>query len=708
LTGKYDPSLPLIAVDTETALFSRGEMAPQLTCVSFAQREGGRIKTELLNHVDGVRKVKRLLEGGACITGQNFPYDVAVFVREAPELLPLFFDAYEAGRIHDTQHAEWVNDTALGILRSEWDEEKGEYVNKKSYALENLARIHLSAMPYKDEWRLRYAELRGVPISAYPEPARKYPQLDARYTLEVAECQRDIAARIQPHDPLAASLAHVSRTYLALHLVAIWGQEIDWSRARQFEQLVREYAATFIPDMEDAGLLVRTLRGKNKGKLTEKKAPLQELVARAHIENDEIAVFDALMPLEECLSALLTSPADYLDDDFLTDGGKSGNRQIKCAASVLKDLALHDYADPTTNKLLKKVAGFKEAKKLHGSFALPLKKFGAGPTHSRYGFAETGRTTCSGGPKKNRTGLNDQQLPRKNPKALVKFMMERIGFEIDARSCYVARKGWVKSSIDYNSLEMRTFAQACIWLVGYSTLGEALNAGLDPHTIFAADLVNASYEDVLAAIEAGEEDAKDARQRAKVANFGYPGGMGARKFLRYAKQQDIVMTLNESKRLRERYLARWVEANDYFALMGNEVGEGEATYVGIASGFLSGGCRYTDLCNRNFQELAAFGATSALWRYVRECYDERCNSALFGSRVNAFIHDEIIGEHPEEVAHEAAERGAAIMIETMQGITPDIDSEAEPALMRRWYKGAKTVRDKHKRLVPWEPERKAA
>ena len=38
----------------------------------------------------------------------------------------------------------------------------------------------------------------------------------------------------------------------------------------------------------------------------------------------------------------------------------------------------------------------------------------------------------------------------------------------------IANTGWVFSSSDYNAGELVTHAQSCIWLVGYSKLGDAL------------------------------------------------------------------------------------------------------------------------------------------------------------------------------------------------------------------------------------------
>lgn len=700
--AKYDTERPIVSADSETALFRPGCFAPLASCWSFAWfNSDGSVATELLSHREGARKVQDLLQqaidGDVTLALQNGPYDFAVLCAEYPEAIPLVFDAHEAGGIHDTMYAEQLNDIALGLLRSEFDEESGEYKQNKSYALENLGRIHLGWAGWKgggngqDPWRMRYAELRDVPIEDYPEEAAIYPKRDAEATLRIAAMQREIAAGISPHDPLVAMLAHVCRTYLALHLVAIWGEELDPERVIKLESSMRDYSARFVPTLEAAKIVVRTMRGKNAGKLTKKLARLRALVVDDWL-NRRAQEEDAtgLPSLDE----VLADPAAHLPEDMLTDGGKSGNRQVKCSKDVL-----FDAVDP----LLKTTASYLEAEKMRTGYGEKGRRFGRGPLHCRYGLAETGRTTASGGPKRNPTGFAIQTLPRKMPDDLAALILEQWGEPIDVRSCFVARDGWVQSSSDFSALEMVTFAQTCVTLLGHSSLAEAINEGADPHSMFAANLLHCSYEETLALVKAGDKEAKEARQRAKVGNFGMNGAMGAKKFQKYAKGQGIVLSLGECKTMHAAFRRQWPETIPYFDLAAAAVQGGSATTIGIASGLVRGGCGYSDWANGNFQEHAAFLATGALWLIVKECYDERLASPLFGSRVTAFLHDEYRCEHPEEVAHEAAERVATIAREHAQALCPDVKVKIEPCLTRRWWKAAETIRDERGYLQIWEP-----
>lgn len=317
------------------------------------------------------------------------------------------------------------------------------------------------------------------------------------------------------------------------------------------------------------------------------------------------------------------------------------------------------------------------------------------------------------------------------------------------RECVEARPGWVFCSVDYNALELSTLAQACLWIVGYSELANSINAGKDQHTQLAAEMTNSSYEDLLRRVKAEDPLAVDFRQAAKAGNFGFGGLMGAAKFaLTQRKQNGLRMCrlmgrepaegcgskkIYEWKRrpcpplceacvlasedLRKAWKDTWHEVNDYFKFscdlpgMHDEAREDDeqprGRIISPGSGYIRSNITASSAANHSFQHLAAMGAKHALWNVTKECFTDR-NSPLYGSHVVLFLHDELIVEMREEVAHEAAYRMADVMVSSMREFVPDVRVSAEPALMRRWYKGAKTVKDSNGRLTVWEPTKKAA
>lgn len=308
-----------------------------------------------------------------------------------------------------------------------------------------------------------------------------------------------------------------------------------------------------------------------------------------------------------------------------------------------------------------------------------------------------------------------QLLPRKGP----------------TRECFVPRPGHVWCSVDYSAIELSTLAQVCLWTVGHSRLAEAINDGKDAHTVLVSTMTSRPYEELLPLVKLPGE-VKDLRQAGKAANFGFPGGMGAAKFVIAKRKEGLRVCrvmgkedplapcgtemvtswkdretspvcrqcVEAAEELRRFYLGTWTEMRGYFAYVTNHL-ETSAEVTQFLSGRVRGGCRFTQMCNTLFQGLAADGAKKALWDITRECYLDTA-SPLFGSRVMIFAHDELILEMPEEKAHEAALRQVEVMVAAMKEYVPDVRVSAEPALMRRWFKDAAPVYVDG-RLVPWEP-----
>lgn len=335
-------------------------------------------------------------------------------------------------------------------------------------------------------------------------------------------------------------------------------------------------------------------------------------------------------------------------------------------------------------------------------------------------------------------------------------------YQPSVRECFVPRPGKVYSTSDYEAGEMVTWAESSYQLVGHSSLGEALKRGIKPHSALGARVLAIDYEAFEARRKAKESFIVSLRQLMKEPNFGYPAGMGAATLvLRARKSRDadtpcpdgplwisdgaggsvrgyrgvrFCITMRGAKRcgdrkahkyrgkpvkpvcsaclecaveLREKWGLQWEEAEDYFAYVSTQVGQGYVLQIGDDR--RRAGVDFCNAANGYFQALLARIAKRALWRVSRECYDATRKSVLYGARVCGFFHDELIAEHPVErlrpykLASEQAERLAGVMVEVMQEECPHVASAAavEPALMTRWDKRAQAVRGPDGHLVPW-------
>lgn len=270
------------------------------------------------------------------------------------------------------------------------------------------------------------------------------------------------------------------------------------------------------------------------------------------------------------------------------------------------------------------------------------------------------------------------------------------------RDCFTAREGHTLVLCDYDAAEMRTLAQCVLDLCEHETPLLKMyqeHKDYDPHAYFGAALLGISYEEMLERVKAGDKAAKEMRQRAKPANFGYAGGMGASAFVAYAAGYGVELTEAEAKELRDQWL-RTYDMRPWFAEAERAQARG---WVEVPrSQRRRGRVGYTQACNTPFQGMAADAAKDALFAVARECYVTP-SSPLYGSRPLVFVHDEIIIESPDERAPEAALRLSELMCEAMNGVAPNVPSAATPALCKRWLKGAEPVYDEAGRLKAWEP-----
>lgn len=298
------------------------------------------------------------------------------------------------------------------------------------------------------------------------------------------------------------------------------------------------------------------------------------------------------------------------------------------------------------------------------------------------------------------------------------------------RPCFVSRPGTVWSSVDFSFVELVTLAQVHLWALGQSKLAEVINSDVDPHSLFAAGMIGAPYEDFLKRRKQSYESGL--RQAAKAANFGFPGMMGAPKFviakkregesvcqwmegfspcgeekIRQWKGKDLDAPLckrcvEEADKLRQAYLVQWPDMQPYWKWVTSNMGHTEQL-TQFVSKRIRGGLSGPAGANTLFQGLAADGAKAAVIAMTKEMYLDT-SSPLYGSRLMIFSHDETVIEIPEEKLHEAAHRQSEIMITEMRKYTPDVKIKAEPAAMTRWYKEAEGRFDANGRLIPWEPE----
>jgi len=329
---------------------------------------------------------------------------------------------------------------------------------------------------------------------------------------------------------------------------------------------------------------------------------------------------------------------------------------------ITNEETLKQCSDP----LLQKYLELKQYKKLNSTY---IGKLNTNYVHPRYKVlgAVTGRTSCS--------SPNVQNLPRKG----------------DIRSCFIPSElGRVFIACDYSAQEMRTLGQVLLDKFGVSRLASKFKEDpyFDPHTLFAQEMAGKQWENM------DKKARKELRQKAKIANFGFAGGMGATTLVKYAKGYGTELTQEEAETLKYHWFKTWKTMSKYFK-EASRVSKMYKPFLLLKrqqmfKGFKrlkEGGYRcFTQIANGEFQGLASVASKYAV--HLVDLATRDSKSILFKCKIRAFIHDEIILEGDMENRTAQAQELSRLMVKAMQVMVPDVPAVAEPSAMHRWTKEA--------------------
>ncbi len=683
----------LASLDTETHNIIPGLLAPPLVCVSFAHRtEAGTFQTGLLNAQQGADLAASLLaDENTVLVFHNAAFDLAVICAARPELIKVVFAALKAGRIRDTKIRQELLDIYEGRKQKNGHTlvfRAGQW-QRADYSLAGLVKLYggrdrTAEKKAKDAWRRRFATLENLPVAEWPAEATEYVLADATDPLEVYEAQGRAAAELDYLDPdypcraIVDEVAQVQAAW-ALHLMSCWGVRTDAARVAELERVLLAEQAKNRETLAKAKFTVprpATAEERREGKIDfYQDAGKGPRAMRWKADKKAIAAYVERVYARRGLPAPRTEPSErYPEGQIATD---------------------KDTLYESKSRLLALVADGGGVDKLLTTYIPVLKQGTTTPINVRYNVLVNSGRTSSYGEKDKETGdvsgCNIQNLPTGRRKGGV-------------RECFIPRPGYLFVSVDYETHELRALAQICLWLFKRSRLAEVINSGQDVHSAMAAEMIGVTYEQIERNKKIKGSPEKLARDAAKVADFGLPGGLGIESLVEYARVgYKVTLTKQQAADLKRYWQQMWPEMGQYFAYINAKVGLIEGRLRQFFSGRVRGAVGYCDGCNTLFQGLAADGAKRALFRIAYEMYCDE-SSPLYGSRLAAFIHDEFLAEVPEDRAHAASYRLTEIAIEEMQKVTPDVRITASPALMRRWYKDAAERHDATGQLIPWEPD----
>lgn len=654
------------ALDLETYLITPQDQAPKIVCGQVGTSEDGRRRLYLREDLRPV--LDKILDGSWEVWGHNISFDLACLIKTWPDLTERVWALLLDGKILDTMIAAKLRANEAGTLQRL--DKPGVRAFGMDACVEREFDVNISAGKKRidpalvqnataadlgDSWRLRYSELDGVPIKDWPEDAAKYALDDVYWTHRLA---------LRYGHP--ADLAAKTCAQFALYLTTVEGIHVDQDVVRRLRSEFSEALVGLEARLVESKILKWN---KSKGSWSKDMTRIKALVRSAWPDGDWPLTKTGIEKSRDLRKS--GEWFDWSEDEREAFREKytstDGDTCQQSGVQELLDLDEYKGVEKIITSYLAKLAKG-EDHALRVSYSVPK---------------ATGRTSAWG-------DIGIQQLPRK----------------YDVRQCIIpCAAGRVLIGCDYDSLELRCWAQVCLDLLGESVLADKYrdDPNFDPHSYFASHLLGIEYEEGIRRKKSGDAEFAQARQLAKAPNFGYIGGMGAATLVSYARAgYGVIMTLDRAQELKDAFFSVWPQARPYLDHISNKVigkHRDRGQLEQIRSGRLRGDVSFCAAANGYFQGLAADGALRAVVEVQRRCYADK-TSALYGSKMLAFIHDEILVDTPADRAHDAAMEVQSIMIDSMRQFVPDVPIRCEPVLMSRWLKGAKPKFDDQGRLVP--------
>lgn len=628
--------------DTETVRFAPGWQAPPPVCLSYCVEDA--LDLMPMHEFD----FTALLRSGVTWGGVNIGYDMACALAWGHASAEEIFAAYERDQIIDLSVFERVA-------------EIGGWTTRKELSLAMLSQAYGFGEVEKGDVRTSYGELLGRPLAEYSDEQRLYALKDAVLGRGIFRRQLERwRGKVNLSD-----VAFLSRKQFWLGLVRAWGIRTDPNSVHILEGELEEHVTELEGIAKQAGFV------RPNGKRDMKA------IARA-----VTAAYEGHPPMTAAKRNRKSTkpfvPKVRTDKDTLLAAG-----------------------DP----ILETLADYGSWKAIKNGDLLFLQAGAVAPIHTKFGLADTTRSTSSKPNIQNiRRAMKKDCVACGRPAPAYAKVCQCGGKSFKARQgireCFVPNPGNCFVACDHAGLELATLAQVCVSRLGLWDMAGKLNRGEDLHCHVAAEILHVSYEQAIALKEANDKELKNARNCGKVVNFGAPGGMAAPTLVLYAKQS-YGIELEEA--FAYELLEHWRHANpDGVAFLRyiRSLQVGHRFDVTIPGTTIQR--RQTTYCsaaNCHFQGLGAILEAHVGWVLAREMYAGR-GVLRFARPVN-FVHDEFILECPIGVHTEVAKALQSTMVTEARAYLPDVKIKAEVSAMIRWSKSAEARYDASGNLLIW-------
>lgn len=312
----------------------------------------------------------RVFKRADFIVGVNFAYDAALILQWLPDLAEMVWAAYDAGRILD-----------LGIIERLAQITTGQPQQDNSLGM--LARRYgLGEMQKTGGPRTNYGYLFGLPLECYPDAHVEYALKDVRFALKIFGRQM---TRYQNRVPLE-TIQTETYSKLWAHLFSAWGLRSDHVAFDELE-------ASALARLEELTDLAKQ-RGFVREDGSQNKKAIQEAVSLAYEGNPPMT--EPAKDREEKQArrrAALEKLASEASDE------RSRQKHLRALAKLGPFVPQVSTSKTTLrqsgDEFLKSLAQWGEARSIVNKDLKLLRDGLRMPIHTRFGLADTLRTTTS-------------------------------------------------------------------------------------------------------------------------------------------------------------------------------------------------------------------------------------------------------------------------------------------------------------------------
>ena len=616
-----------VFLDCETHRITRENPIPPIVCLQFARNND---QPQLLGGTqEGKDKARALFQSwlvdpNTVLVAHNGFFDATRLLDLDGYWLPINGNSQS----HETAILLWMTlcltgryrDTLvmakLNSIEYDWMAFDRKMWSKAEYNLAYLVKRftgHQMVGKEKDAWRLNYHLLDNQEPNTWPATARDYALGDITHLRNLFNC---LDKNSYPDE------AFQTAAYWVFRLMEVWGLHTNRDRVEYLKSRVLPFIEEANTVLLDQGLMrpgewktdtekfeaylvalcqskgipvPRTATGKvsktakflaslnsplvfDKRAWQEQQPPTRDMHKIKEIVVDWYSSRGLDVPLVDKPHGNQEEEVDYFtgnpDDEPETDPTEGVSTDRDCLLST----------DHPGLKILGEVGKLKTLAnnfipKMETGYEHPLRAFWNG-------LVITGRPSCSAG-EFGTNFLNQPKEIREN--------------EHGVRECYQARAGYVFIDADAQQAELCGFAQICHDKFGYSVMGDIINSGKDLHVWFGAILAGLPYDHIMAGYKAKDHVCTMWRSMAKPCNFGFLGGLGAKKFVKWArKQYKINFTEKQVKEYKKLWLQEFPEAQEYFNWVNCQIRAGHNerfTFIQHRSNRARGGCGFCDGAN---------------------------------------------------------------------------------------------------------------